>query len=109
MLAKQNRVVRAADFRAAIRRGTRVPARCMIVHIGQPATTRFGFVIPKTVGNAVVRNTIRRRLRAAGGELLATHPLTGDVVVRVLPGAADLDWPQLRDEFAAAVERGSSR
>jgi ribonuclease P protein component len=109
MLAKSNRVARGADFRAAMRGGRRVRTAHLTVHLAGTGETRFGFVIPKTVGIAVVRNRVRRRLRTINREVLATRPQDGDVVVRVLPGAADVDWAQLRTEFLEALERGDRR
>lgn len=48
---------------------------------------RFGFVVGKTVGNAVVRNRIRRRMRAAARAYAQQHPFGFELVFRALPGA----------------------
>jgi len=51
--------------------------------------TRVGFVVSKAVGGAVVRNRVKRRLRALSRPLVMAHPLAGcSVVVRALPTAA---------------------
>ena len=42
---------------------------------GHPA--RLGFTVTKKVGNAVVRNRTKRRLRAAARAVLDPAPLTG--------------------------------
>lgn len=41
------------------------------------APARLGFTVTKKVGNAVVRNRTRRRLKEAAAVLLRAHPLTG--------------------------------
>jgi ribonuclease P protein component len=50
---------------------------------------RFGFTITKKIGNAVMRNRIRRRLRAALVQVAAAHadPQTDYVVVAREPAA----------------------
>lgn len=59
-----------------------------------------GFAIPRAVGNAVVRNRIRRRLRAIFAELgsAAGEPTLapGALLVMVRPGAANVDFVGLR-------------
>ena len=74
MLAQPNRVVRAEDFRATMRRGKRVTSDHAVVYFAQRAGSepaRFGFVVAKTVGGSVTRNLMRRRMRAIGHELVA--------------------------------------
>lgn len=63
----------------------------------------------KAVGNAVVRNLVKRRLREIGARLLQEHPTGIDVVVRSLPAAAQADWEGLvadmEQAFAVAQRR----
>lgn len=112
MLAKANRVVRADDFRTAVRRGKRVGTAHTIVYLhtrplGEP--TRFGFIVAKTVGNAVTRNLMRRRLRSVGRELLLQHATGTDIVIRALPGSPDVSWATLQSELSDGVDRGVNR
>lgn len=41
--------------------------------IGASPTLRIGFTVSRKVGNAVVRNRVRRRLRAAAEAVMPTH------------------------------------
>lgn len=72
---------------------------------GDSAPTRFGFVVGKTVGNAVKRNLVRRRLQAVGRELLERRATGSDVVMRALPGSADVAWTTLHRDITATIER----
>lgn len=76
----------------------------MVVHYrrtdaGTPP--RVGFVVSKAVGNAVVRNRTKRRLRAHVGTVIGALPDGVDVVVRANPAAADATYPEL----AASLDR----
>ncbi len=58
-------------------------------------------MVSKAVGPAVVRNKVRRRLRHLVRERLAG--LSGDLVVRALPAAADLSYTELGADLDAAL------
>ncbi len=65
---------------------------------------RAGFVVPRSVGGAVVRNRVKRRLR----ELVRarTAMLAGrDVVVRALPASAAADFAALGRDLDSALSR----
>ena len=112
MLAQPNRVVRAEDFRATMRRGKRVTTDHAIVYFAQRAGSepaRFGFVVAKTVGGSVTRNLMRRRLRSIGHELVAGGFTGTDVVVRPLPGSEKLSWSSLHQEIISGIQRGATR
>ena len=110
MLARANRLVRAEDYRNTVRRGRRSGTGNTVVYVThRPGATvpRFGFIVSKAVGNAVVRNTIRRRLKSICLSLLNQVSADTDLVIRALPGARDASWTQLRDEVASVATRGS--
>jgi ribonuclease P protein component len=105
-------VVTADDFRVTVRRGKRVGTSHSIVYLrardsGEP--TRFGFIVAKTVGNAVTRNLMRRRLRSVGRDVLANHATGLDVVIRALPGSPEVSWATLHEEISAGIDRGVNR
>lgn len=107
MLAKANRVVHAADFRSAVRRGRRVTTPSAVYYrlTTEPnRPVRFGFIVSKGVGTAVDRNRLRRRLRALGRGYVDAGMRGEDVVVRALPGAAQRDWGSLSADMRAAID-----
>ena len=67
---------------------------------------RFGFIVSKAVGNAVVRNTVRRRLKAVCHEALNELAPGRDVVIRALTPAATADYATLRAEVLRCLRRG---
>lgn len=70
---------------------------------------RFGFVVAKSVGGAVTRNLMRRRLRSIGHELVGKGYGAMDLVVRALPGSEKLSWDSLHQEIYQGIERGARR
>ena len=112
MLARANRVVRADDYRTTVRRGRRVGTAHTVIYFAPRAIdepTRFGFIVAKSVGGAVRRNVVRRRMKAIGYELVRKHGEGTDIVIRALPGSDQVEWSTLQIEIAEAVERGVAR
>ena len=112
MLARANRIVRGEDYRSVVRRGRRSATAHVVVSVvrrpvgAEPGPTRFGFIVAKTVGNAVTRNTVRRRFKAIAHELLTEVPSGHDVVIRALPAAAQAGWPTLLEDVSRSFARG---
>jgi ribonuclease P protein component len=71
-----------------------------------PTPVRFGFIVAKNVGGAVVRNRVRRRMKAASFDLLPGVPAGTEVVFRALPQAVDASWPDLLAELSNALTKG---
>ncbi|WP_308798054.1 ribonuclease P protein component [Agromyces silvae] len=110
MLAKANRITSADDYRRVVRRGAKVAGAHTVSYVrSREADTdaRFGFIVSKKVGTAVRRNLVRRRLKAAGHELVAGGAHGFDLVVRALPSSAASDFSSLRAEVRRAAERAA--
>lgn len=109
MLARENRLVKADDFRSTMKSGKKVSSDHLVTYLKRDETqshTRFGFVVAKTVGGAVKRNLVKRRMRAISREILKEYSSGFTVVVRALPGAAEIDWAQLQNELRSSVATG---
>jgi len=67
---------------------------------------RFGYTVTKKLGGAVVRNRIRRRLKAAVDELAAVHCRPGfDYVLIARAAAFDTPYAALKNDLEAAFTR----
>ncbi len=66
---------------------------------------RFGFIVSRQVGGAVVRNTVRRRLKALCFESLDAVAPGSDVVIRALPSAASASFAELRTDVTRCLAR----
>jgi ribonuclease P protein component len=63
---RANRLSRSRDFDAVYRQGRSVSSRFLVLYWfpqDEPAAPRFGFSVPKSVGDAPARNRIKRQLR----------------------------------------------
>jgi ribonuclease P protein component len=109
VLAAAQRVRRSTDFAAAIRGGRRAGRGTVVVHLlldepVQASMARAGFVVSKAVGNAVVRNQVRRRLRHLVRDRLTGLPPGALLVVRALPAAAAAASATLGTDLDAALD-----
>jgi ribonuclease P protein component len=70
---------------------------------GDP-TMRVGFTVTKKIGNAVVRNRMKRRLRSLARELLPAQGIAGaDHVLIGRNGGIERDFDSLRRELGKAL------
>jgi ribonuclease P protein component len=99
-----------ADFLSA-NRGIRVarPGFVLLAHPNGERGKRFGVTVTKKIGNAVVRNRMKRRFRellraALPGEGLAHH----DHVLIGRDGGVERDFAKLRAELAEALARAAA-
>ena len=69
---------------------------------------RVGFTVTKKIGNAVVRNRMKRRLRALARELLPMQGIAGsDHVLIGRSGGIERDFATLRDELSRALGKAA--
>lgn len=105
-MRREQRLRQRDDF-AAVRRRGRGPMGPLLGVRGvrtDSSVSRIGFAVPKKVGTAVVRNRVRRRLRAA----LAQQPLAPgwDIVIGVRPPAARQRFATLATALGDLLARG---
>ena len=70
------------------------------------ATIRFGLTATKKIGNAVIRNRTRRRLRALAHEILSAHGQPGyDYVLIGRAATKHRTWEGLRTDLRSALKK----
>lgn len=98
-------LTRRSDFLAA-NRGLRIarPGFVLLARANDAGEIRFGITVTKKIGNAVVRNRMKRRFRALLREVLPAKGLPGhDHVLIGREGGVERDFAQLRSELEAAL------
>ena len=69
---------------------------------------RYGITVTKKIGNAVVRNRMKRRFRVLIHQLLPTNGLPGhDHILIGREGGIERDFAKLRAELLIALDRAS--
>lgn len=67
---------------------------------------RLGITVTRKIGNAVVRNRMKRRFRALGRTLLPTHGVAGaDHILIGRAGGVERDYAALSAELTKALAR----
>jgi ribonuclease P protein component len=103
------RLKRRAEFLRVASKGRKAPMPGVVLQAlkrDDDAPARIGFTVTKKVGNAVIRNRTRRRLKEAARLLLAERGLTGvDLVLIGRDGTRKRDFPALQRDIAKAMEK----
>ncbi|CAM5534285.1 ribonuclease P protein component [Aquamicrobium terrae] len=100
------RLLKRAEF-LAVRRGEKRRGRLFLVEVldrGDGGTPRVGYTVTKKVGNAVVRNRVRRRLKEAVRTGAAVGMAPGhDYVIVGRHDVLAAPFDQLRAELARRI------
>lgn len=104
---------RRADFLAA-NAGMRKPMPAFVLLVRRrddgDATMRLGITVTKKIGNAVVRNRMKRRFRALAAEILPERGIAGaDHILIGRAGGIERDHTLLRKELASALAKVLAR
>ncbi len=103
------RLTRRADFLRVAAKGRKAPMPGLVLQTlkrGDDAPARLGFTVTKKVGNAVIRNRTRRRLKEAARLLLRDQPLAGaDMVLIGRDATRSRDFAALREDLRRALAK----
>lgn len=109
---RADRIVEARDYARIRRRGRRHSSKNFAVSIApvggpeprsgslkHPSNTRLGLSVSRRVGNAVVRNRVKRAVRAWFRTSREQVPAGSDIVVIARRGARDRQVDEIADEL----------
>jgi len=107
---REQRLRSPADFRRVrdvARRGWSHPLLVAYIASNDLHCTRVGITVSGRIGKAVVRNKVRRRLRALLSARFEQLPHSSDIVVSARPASAEATWSELRVALDSVLARAS--
>jgi ribonuclease P protein component len=108
-LAAPGRLTRRAEFLRAAAKGRKAPMPGLVLQAlarDDEGPARLGFTVTKKIGNAVIRNRTRRRLKEAARIVLAEQPVAGvDLVLIGRERTAVRDFAALQDDVRRALAK----
>ena len=103
------RLTRRAQFLRVGAKGRKVPVHGLLLQAlarEDDGPARLGFTVTKKVGNAVIRNRTRRRLKEAARLLLATREVRGvDLVLVGRDATRGREFATLIDDLRRALDK----
>jgi ribonuclease P protein component len=109
-------MTRSTDFDATVKHGTRAVQPDLVIY-ARPGTAseppKVGLIIARSVGSAVQRHQVARRLRHVARTVVEGLQRSEHVVIRALPSSRTVGSARLEEELRAGLQRigatGSSR
>lgn len=103
-------MTRSTEFGATVSRGVRAAQPDLVVHAlrsktGTDPGPRIGLVVSKSVGNAVQRHRVARRLRHVARAVIDELDPADRVVIRALPSSRHAISARLEQELRSALRR----
>ncbi len=104
-LRKHERLTAPAEFTRCYRHGERLRTTYFTVYAYRRGESmpRLGLAVGKAIGNAVVRNGVKRRLREIFRRHKALVPGGYDLFVRAMPASASAAYPELTAAWREAM------
>ena len=106
---RSNRLLRSQEFQQTTQNGHRVVVRGFVVFLAVTRLeshdcVRLGVTVSRQVGNAVVRNHVKRRIREWFRNDRAKFDKPVDIVVIGRQAAATMTGPEISSELSRATD-----
>ena len=109
MLKKEYRLTRRNDFRRVYQKGKTAVNHCLVLYVtpskNQNQKQRIGFSVSKKIGKAVIRNRIKRQMRAAAYALLPDFSAGKDYVFIARGAIRGKSYRDIERQMAALLRK----
>jgi ribonuclease P protein component len=101
---------RSTEFDATVKYGLRAAQPNLVVHVRrdrapEESGPRIGLIVAKSVGSAVERHRVARRLRHVARTMLTDLHPSDRVVIRALPSSRDVSSARLERQLRSGLRR----
>jgi len=108
-LTAPGRLTRRAEFLRAAAKGRKAPMPGLVLQAlprEDAGPARLGFTVTKKIGNAVIRNRTRRRLKEAARLVMAARSVSGvDLVLVGRAGTRGRPFAALQEDLRRALAK----
>ncbi|MCA9383069.1 ribonuclease P protein component [Candidatus Dojkabacteria bacterium] len=108
MLPLQNRIRKNPEYKRIYKAGNKFYSKYFTVIIAdspQDSVIRFGIVASKKVGNAVVRNKLKRQAREILKQYLTDEFQNKEIVIILKAEAAEANFQELQTEITNILNK----
>jgi ribonuclease P protein component len=102
---------RSTEFGATVKYGMRIGQPDLVVHVRRDDgdAPHVGLIIPKSVGSAVERHRVARRLRHVARTMLGDLDEADRVVIRALPSSRTVSSARLEQQLRRAFRSAGTK
>ena len=104
MLAKAFRLRLRGSFAYVRAHGTKYNERALSYVVVRGRGKRIGFIVSNRIGKATKRNLVKRRMRAAAGELLGSIG-DGQMIFIARGGITSLGYAEIKRQMVSALTK----
>ena len=107
-MQKKYRLSGRKTFNYLLNKGTSVPAKALVlIYAPSKYTKHVGFIVSKKIGNAVVRNRTRRRLREAFRSIIDNVKDYTNYIIIARSGIEELDFFEIKQALTGVLKKAN--
>ena len=107
-MQKKYRLSGRKTFNYLLNKGTSVPAKALVlIYAPSKYTKHVGFIVSKKIGNAVVRNRTRRRLREAFRSIIDNVKDYTNYIIIARSGIEELDFLEIKQALTGVLKKAN--
>jgi len=104
---RKHRITRANDFKRVRQNGKAYTHPLVVIVVSKESgdEKRIGIIVGKAVGNAVMRNLVKRRIRSIADEFIQQCNRNAEILIIAKPPIASADFTQIRQALLDGMQK----